>query len=189
MGATDGRLQRSVRSRERIVLALMELIQEGVLLPTGGQVAARADVGLRTVFRHFEDMESLHSEFQARVKSLAAPLMEERLPDGTLEARITAFVRRRAAVFERIAPFKRSGRLQAWRSPVVRESQEAMVRSLRSELRRVLPELEALPRSLQNAVELVTSFEGWDRLRTEQNLGRERAQESMRDAVLVLLDA
>ena len=145
MGAIDGRLQRSVRSRERIVLALMELIQEGVLLPTGGQVAARADVGLRTVFRHFEDMESLHSEIQARVESLVAPLMDEPLPDGTLEERITAFVRRRATAFERMAPFKRSGKLQAWRSPVVRESHDAMVRSLRSELRRVLPSWRHCP--------------------------------------------
>ena len=53
----DGRFRRSVRSRERILDALRELVSEGNLRPTGQQVAARASVSLRTVFRQFDDME------------------------------------------------------------------------------------------------------------------------------------
>ena len=34
----------------------------------------------------------------------------------------------------------------------------------------------------------MTSFEAWDRLRTEQRLGRERAQAAVERAVLALLD-
>ena len=49
---TDGRIQRSERSRETIVQAMLDLIGEGTLSPTAQQVAVRADVGVRTVFRH-----------------------------------------------------------------------------------------------------------------------------------------
>ena len=63
--APDGRLQRSERSRQAIVQALLGLVGEGVLEPTAEQVAARADVGIRTVFRHFSDMESLFAEMSA----------------------------------------------------------------------------------------------------------------------------
>ena len=55
----DGRALRSERSRRPIVEALFALVGEGVLQPTAQQVADRAGVGIRTVFRHFEDMDAL----------------------------------------------------------------------------------------------------------------------------------
>ena len=56
----DGRRQRSDRSRRRIIEALFDLIGEGDMSPSAVNVAARAEVGLRTVFRHFEDMDSIY---------------------------------------------------------------------------------------------------------------------------------
>ncbi|MDH4042395.1 MAG: TetR/AcrR family transcriptional regulator, partial [Gammaproteobacteria bacterium] len=55
----DGRLLRTERSRQLIIDALHDLINEGVLQPTAQTVAERAGVGIRTVFRHFADMETL----------------------------------------------------------------------------------------------------------------------------------
>jgi AcrR family transcriptional regulator len=55
----DGRRLRSVRSRELIIEAMLNLVAEGILVPTAQQVAERADVGIRSVFRHFADMESI----------------------------------------------------------------------------------------------------------------------------------
>jgi AcrR family transcriptional regulator len=54
----DGRRQRSSRSRERIVLAMIDLIRAGEMSPAAARVAEKANVGLRTVFRHFEEMET-----------------------------------------------------------------------------------------------------------------------------------
>jgi AcrR family transcriptional regulator len=51
-------VQRGARNRAAIVAALLELVGEGELEPTAEQVAERACVGTRTVFRHFADMES-----------------------------------------------------------------------------------------------------------------------------------
>ena len=47
----DGRNQRSKRSRQAIVDALLVLIEEGTLVPTAQQISARAGVGIRTLFR------------------------------------------------------------------------------------------------------------------------------------------
>ena len=58
----DGRRQRSSRSRERIVHAMIELIRAGEMSPAAARVAEKANVGLRTVFRHFEEMETLTRE-------------------------------------------------------------------------------------------------------------------------------
>ena len=46
--STDGRLQRSERSRELIAEALYELMGEGDLGPSAQKVADRAGVGIRT---------------------------------------------------------------------------------------------------------------------------------------------
>ena len=59
---TDGRVRRGADNRRKIVAAFIAFIREGKLAPTAEDIAARADVGLRTVFRHFDDMERLYGE-------------------------------------------------------------------------------------------------------------------------------
>lgn len=185
---TDGRVRRSVRSRERILDALMELIAEGDLQPTGQHVAERAGIGLRTVYRHFEDMEGLYRELNDRVVRTVAPRAETP-PSGPLADRIDAMVRFRVKTYERIAPYFRSGATQRWRSRFLTETHAEMVRTLRDDLYRALPELADAAEHRREAIELVTSFEAWDRLRTEQKVGRERAQAILERTVRDLLDA
>ena len=55
----DGRRLRSGRSRQLIIESMLQLIKDGNLAPTAKQVANHAKVGIRSVFRHFEDMEAL----------------------------------------------------------------------------------------------------------------------------------
>ena len=85
--AADGRVRRSQRSGQAIVEALMELVGEGVLEPTAQQVAERAHVGIRTVFRRFSDMESLFAEMDARLQAEAVPLLLGGRPQGRLAER------------------------------------------------------------------------------------------------------
>ena len=67
---SDGRVNRSVATRKKIVNAVTELVYEGFLSPTAEQVSQRANIGLRTVFRHFDDMNSLYSEIIGDLKAL-----------------------------------------------------------------------------------------------------------------------
>ena len=94
---------------------------------------------------------------------------------------------RREAFFERIAPYKRSGNLKRWRSPFLRERHALLVRGLRADLLRWLPELRRAPAEIIDALELATSFEAWDRLRSEQRLGRARARAAVERTVLALV--
>jgi AcrR family transcriptional regulator len=171
----DGRVRRSQRSRAAMVEALFELVGEGILQPTAQQVAARARVGLRTVFRHFSDMDGLLAEIDGRVRTRALPLLRELRSGGGRDARMRGLVERRIRFFEQIAPYKRAGNLQRWRSAFVARQHAALVRELRSDLLGWLPELRAAPGELVDALDVALSFEVWDRLRTDQRLGRERA--------------
>jgi AcrR family transcriptional regulator len=185
--ASDGRVRRGRRSGDAIVAALVELVGGGILEPTAQQVAARAGVGMRTVFRRFSDMESLFAAMAARVQAEALPLLVTGASGGDLEERARALVGQRVVFFERIAPYKRAGNLKRWRSPFLRTGQARMVRGLRTDLRRWLPELRHAPAEVAEALDLATSFEAWDRLRSEQRLGRERAQAVLERIVLALV--
>jgi len=187
MSEADGRARRAERSGQAILEALVGLVGEGVLEPTAQQVAARARVGIRTVFRRFSDMESLLAEMGARVEAESLPLLFDGRPRGDITERARHLVRQRATFFERIAPYKRAGNLRRWRSAVVRDRHARLVRTLRADLLRWVPELRRAPSAVADALELATSFEAWDRLRTEQRLARERAQAAVERAVLGLV--
>lgn len=187
--ASDGRARRSQRSRAAMVEALFELVGEGVLQPTAQQVAERAQVGIRTVFRHFSDMDSLLAEIDGRVRAKALPLFREPPVDGKLDERTRGLVEQRIRVFEQIAPYKRSGNLQRWRSGFVARQHAAFVRELRTNLLGWLPELRRAPTELADALDVALSFEVWDRLRTDQKLGRERAKAVLEQLAAALVNA
>ena len=170
--AADGRARRGERSRHRIVSALFDLIGGGALQPTAQQVADRAGVGIRSVFRHFSEMESLYAEMDARLEAEAVVLLQRDDRAGSLDDRVRALVRQRARLFERIAPYKRAGNLQRWRSPFLQGRHLHMQRRLRANLQEWLPELKGAPPGLVEALELAASFESWDRLRGDRQLNQ-----------------
>src|SRR3954470_21512717 len=67
----DGRVARSARTRRAIVDALRSLHHDGDLRPTAPRVADRAGVSLRTVWQHFNDLESLLVEAGERDYEIA----------------------------------------------------------------------------------------------------------------------
>jgi len=182
----DGRVRRRARNREAIVAALGAILEAGNLEPTADQVAERAGVQARTLFRHFPDMASLHAELSSRLRAELVPLFEAVPTTGAPAERVRRLVAARAVAFERIAPFKRAGNALRWRLRFLQEHHARMVRDLRRHLVMVLPELAERPTPLA-ALELATSFEAWDRLRAEQRLGPERAREAMEYAALAVV--
>jgi len=170
LATTDGRVRRGERSDQAIVDAMIELVGDGILEPTAQQVAGRAGVGIRTVFRRFSDMERLFSEMSTRMQAEVLPVLLDGAPGGDLPERARALVARRVAFFERIARYKRAANLRRSRSPYLSARHVELVKLLKTELLRWLPELRRAPAALVDALELATSFEAWDRLRTEQRL-------------------
>ncbi len=168
---------------------MLGLVGEGSLRPTAQQVAERAGVGIRSVFRHFEDMEGLHAAMSERVAGEALGLLLDGEPSGGPDERCREMIARRAAFFERIGPYKRCGNLHRAQSEYLQREHSRLVRGLRAELMRWLPELATAGDEVIAAVELVTSFEAWDRLRSDQRLGRDRARAVVEASVRALLMA
>ena len=66
----DGRHLRSVKTQESIVNSTIELLMESPLVqwPTAEQVAKHSNIGLRTVFRQFDDMDGLISSCHEKIE-------------------------------------------------------------------------------------------------------------------------
>jgi len=185
---TDGRVLRSERSRDAIAAAKLEMVGEGDLEPTAQQVAARARVGIRTVFRLFADMETLYASVDARLLAEVRPLLEAGPPAGAgLTRRADGLVAERAKLFERIGPYKRAANLRRHASPFLTRQHKKLAAELRERLRIWLPELADADDALVEALDLATSFEAWDRLRSDQRLGRARATAAAQRTVRALV--
>ena len=185
----DGRIQRSERSREAIVQALLDLIGEGTLAPTAQRVAERAAVGVRTVFRHFSDMETLYAAMDERLVEQVDPLFVKEKQTGPISKRVDALIERRAEIFELIEPYRRAQEIQRWHSPFLQERHDIAIKTLRLDLGRWLPEISDMDNEIALALDLTLSFESWIRLRSDQGLGARRARNVLQRIVNALLSA
>jgi AcrR family transcriptional regulator len=167
---SDGRRQRSERSRQSILDAMLALIDDGILVPTAQQVSERAGVGIRSVFRHFSDMESLFVSADDQIREQHRSLFTGGDREGTLEERLQHAIEQHALVYETVGNVFLSTRGQMWRYQVLFEQYTRGQREFRSDLDRWLPELKELPPEQREMVDVVASFETWNRLRVIQNL-------------------
>ena len=184
---TDGRRRRSLDSRARIVSAMLELTRETAVAPSAEQVAQRAGVGLRTVFRHFQDMESLYGEMFATTLGELADIMSQPFRAATWRGRILELVGRRAVGFERIVAFQRAGAVTRHRSKLLATRHATVVKISREIIVRQLPPEVAADRPLVEALDLILSVESWARLRFEQGLAPKAAREAVERAVRKLI--
>jgi AcrR family transcriptional regulator len=170
--AIDGRRLRSERSRQAIMDAMLGLVEEGILVPTAQQVSERAGVGIRSVFRHFSDMESLFATADVRIREQYHGLFAGGNREGSLEERVLHAVEQRALAYEAVGNHLLTTRAQLWRYPVLREQYARLQRQLRKDLDDWLPELKGLAADEREMVDAVASFEYWNRLREQQGLNK-----------------
>jgi AcrR family transcriptional regulator len=184
---TDGRRRRTLDSRARIVAAMMELTRAGEISVSAEKVAEHAKVGLRTVFRHFKDMDSLYREMSLSIEARIRQELARPLRSDDWRGRLAELISRRTTIFETITPFKRAEAAHRHRSRFLEWDIQRLNTGLREILRAVLPEEIASNEPVFEALDLLLSFESWDRLRREQGLSARRAREVLEAAVAKLI--
>jgi AcrR family transcriptional regulator len=179
---TDGRLLRSERTKQILIEAYLDLLREYPRIPTAADIAKRAGCSIRSVFERFSDLLSL--SFAAADYAFAQGMAQAvaRNVDGDRQARLRSQVETRAAVCEQWLPL--------WRA-LLRHQHESEELAYRIERMRdaivgrlalmYRPELSTLPEAGRKAVlialEALTDFESWGRLRERHGLSVEAACE------------
>lgn len=184
---SDGRRRRSEQSRDRIVTAMMALVEEGKLNPVAEEVAERAEVGLRSVFRHFKDMDSLYAEMAVQLarhyQGALAPFAARDWRGQLVEA-----IDRRIAIFEKLLPFKCAADAHRHESAVLQANHAATSQLLRARLHNLLPPALADDGAALETLDFLLSIDSWQRLRTEQRLTAAQSRDVIEALVKTLVD-
>ena len=183
----DGRRKRSERSRAAIITATLNLIDNGNFVPTARQIAEEAGIGLRSFFRHFDDMEALMDTIDQHIRGYYEPLFVRPFKDGTLEERIEDIVIDRSEAYERLKKLMMTSQAQLWRSEVMQKNYARNQKGLRKHLEKWLPELKSQNPANREAAHAAASFENWHRLRQHQGLNLSDARMAMIVGITSLL--
>jgi len=185
----DGRRRRREQNRDAALDALGELFREGNFQPSSAEIAERAGLSPRSLFRYFDDVDDLSRAAIERQLRHAAPLVDPGVgPDDPTASKIERVVAARVRLFETVAPAARAARVCAHRQPRIAAKLAEDRACLRDQLGRVFaPELADSRRCLLAALDALCSFETHDLLRVDQRLSRSETEATLITALQALL--
>lgn len=190
----DGRTARAQRTRAAIVDACVALVNAGDPRPTAPRIAEGAGVSVRSVFQHFDDLETLFAMVAERAVDGLADLVQPVDPSLPFPDRLARFVSQRADLLEALTPIRRAAAVHAPSSPAIRSRLEDGHALLRAELKAVFgPEISALPRSRRrptlDMLDVAATWSSWDVLRTLEGRSIEEAAEVVSGLIRAILVA
>jgi AcrR family transcriptional regulator len=188
----DGRHLRSLRTRQRIIDAYLELAAEmSPRIPTAAQIADRAGCSARSVFERFPDIHSLQVAVVNFAVTLIVPPPPPREGDDR-QTRIRAQVESRSRSCQTWLPL--------WRSLIANQGDSAELRQHVVRLRQGImdrlssmyaPELATVPeaerRRLLIILEALTDNESWARMQEYFGLSSDEARATWQQAIDRLL--
>jgi AcrR family transcriptional regulator len=180
-GRADRRLARGTATRDAILGAAVELLQEENQRPTSYLVASRAGVSRRLVFYHFARVDGLVLRAVESQLARQPTLILALPPRWPIDVRIDSVCRQRRDLFELLGPiYGAAVRLGDRRASP--QSRPLHLADLRRQLAVTFaPEIDQCgdegPMLLQ-CLDAVTSWEHWHILRTREGLTPPAAERS-----------
>lgn len=189
----DGRRLRAAHNRDAVVGAVIEIIreQEGGPIPGAAEVAERAGVSERTVFRHFADLDSLFLAAATRQRPVLMAYLGPRPDFVELERRIAAVVRLRSRLYQEISAVRRVAATLAGEHESVAEVIDEANHIARQQLSEVFaPELARAGRDKSLALdelEIATAWATWESLQIYKRATPDRARRVITALVTAIL--
>ena len=180
--SADGRTARRDRNREAVLDAVLDLFADGAVAPVPAEVAERSGVSLRSVYRYFDDMDSLVRAAIARNLARMGPFFDLDDPGiGPLVERIDRTVAARLRLYDGIAPMARAAVARAPQNAIIAERLEETRLLLRRQVEEMFaPELAARgqdeARELVAAADVLLELDSLDHLRRHRRMAAAEAQ-------------
>ena len=175
-----------------MVESLLDLITAGNVWPSAQEVADRAGVSLRSVFRYFDDLDALLEAAMDRQFDRCSHLFAAPQPAHTLQGRIDALVDSRLQMYEGLATITKAVRTRAAVRPRAAEFASKGRTHMRTVAETYLSQdLAAVGPDAPMVVEAVVMllcFEGIEALSEAQGLSRAESYDVLRNALRRVLD-
>ncbi|CAN5389785.1 hypothetical protein BH23ACT3_BH23ACT3_14390 [soil metagenome] len=191
--SVDGRRARRQRNREAVVDALLAFYREGELSPSTDQIAARAGLSPRSLFRYFDDVDELCriaiDHQRDRIQHLVTIDID---PSAALPDRTSTFVHHRVALYEAQSGVGLVARARAPFQPLIADELRRGRALLRQQLAQAFaPELESLGPDLRDrllaAADVQCSFEAYRLLLDDHGLDRDAIVDVLAGALVRLV--
>ncbi|HVM52204.1 MAG TPA: TetR/AcrR family transcriptional regulator [Acidimicrobiales bacterium] len=184
----DGRRLRREQNREAVIDALLALFGEGNYSPSAAEIAERAGISARSLFRYFDDVDDLNRAAIERQLATIGPLRDPGVgADAPTTAKIDALVASRVRMHEAAGGAARAARACAHRHPVIAAQLEDARRYLRRQIIRLFePEAGDQP-ALLAVLDALCSFETYELLRHGNGLSTARTEAALVEAMTALL--
>ena len=168
---TDGRKLRAENRRKKIYDTLLSFYREGNYCPSIAEIEKRSGVSRRTLHHLFKNADGLAASVAENLRPTYSKLYHFEPTGGSLEQRIKTLVRHRAKLYEVITPTRKATIFSMSQIPSLARSHQNSHQTLRDHVRHQFKEeLTAGPQSLLETLDLLTSWDTWNRLRTVQKL-------------------
>lgn len=184
----DGRIQRSQRSREKILRAYWELMLGGDMEPSAAAIAEHAGVGLRSVFRHFDDLDTLLLELMSLCYDEVTPQFLKPLKSINWKDQILELVERNVEIWERIKVPHTAGELGRFKSQILMDDYKRSRNLEISGIRAILPKDINNYDNVLFALDSTLSFSTMRRLREDRKLSIPKVKNIMSLLVKSILD-
>ena len=184
----DGRRQRSQRSREKILKACWELMLNGDMKPSAAAIAEHAGVGLRSVFRHFEDLDTILRELMALIYDEVTPEFMTPLKASHWKDQLLELMERNVMIWERIRVPHTAGEIGRFKSQVLMDDYQRSRNLEISGIKAILPKDLDNYENVLLALDASMSFSTMRRLREDRKLSIPEVKTVMTFMVHSILD-
>lgn len=190
---SDGRHARRDRNRQAVVDAMLTLYGSGNLDPSSDQIAERAGLSPRSLFRYFDDINDLVRVAVARHHDRVAPLAAlDTTTTASAADRAARLVSQRLQLFGAIASVGVVARVRAPFQPLIAAELATAREFWREQVRQLFaPELRALGKAtaahVVATVDVLTSYESIQLMREDQHLSSAQIEAALVHAVTALV--
>lgn len=183
----DGRNLRTDDSRKKIVNAFLKLIRQGTVAPSAEDIAKKANVGLRTVFRRFKEMELLYREMMVELQNKFAPEVAKPWKTTGMENQLQELLERRSVMYEDLMPYRIASNYHKHHSEFIQQAIAYWNIVVQKNLENILPFNKSSEPVLFSAIETALSFDTWLQLRVDQNISPKQSYDIMKLSLTALL--
>ena len=165
MPQVDGRILRSQKSQNVILNALIKLINTGNYYPTAEEVAKESGIAIRTVFRQFDDMESLLMKVDELINHKLINDEKEIKLNSPLIARLELIIEERLHYYNKYENIMIATITQLPKYKILQKRYPEYQRLLRKRTEDIIPEILTLKSNNQELLDATLSFGFYQRLK------------------------
>ncbi|MFN2363940.1 MAG: TetR/AcrR family transcriptional regulator [Halarsenatibacteraceae bacterium] len=190
---SDGRIERKNRNKNKVLAAFLELVEEQKGLPTAREIANKAGLSRRSIFRYFDNIDELViSAYNYQIKLQQEKFPPPEVPKNERDSieKAPELVDHLILIYEDTSSIRESLSAQGLPTEVLQKINVLRSQSLRDRIEQhfqdYLNQLEDKENTLY-ALEVSLSSDSWDYLRNSCGLSIKKAKQVLKGLLKTVL--